>query len=119
MVSIPHELRVAARLDGAGEFTILCKVVLLLSWPVIAVLTIFRLSLMKGQYYTPVRHGLDRHDEHVAALHHPDVVGIHVLPALLYPGNRQHGYVVAHSEAGSREPQIKEVRDQDSVHRRR
>jgi ABC-type glycerol-3-phosphate transport system permease component len=48
MVSIPDELIVAARLEGAGEFTIFCKVVLLLSWPVIAVLTIFRLSLMKA-----------------------------------------------------------------------
>jgi alpha-1,4-digalacturonate transport system permease protein len=48
MVGIPDELIEAARLDGGGEFTILCKVVLLLSWPVIAVLTIFRLSLMKA-----------------------------------------------------------------------
>ena len=48
MVSIPDELIEAARLEGAGEFTIFCKVVLLLSWPVIAVLTIFRLSLMKA-----------------------------------------------------------------------
>ncbi len=78
MVSIPDELIEAARLDGAGEFTIFRKVVLPLSWPVIAVLTIFTfmwrwndfawplvvlqdrasytvplgLSLMKGQYYT-------------------------------------------------------------------
>jgi alpha-1,4-digalacturonate transport system permease protein len=52
MVSIPDELIVAARLEGAGEFTIFCKVVHPLSWPVIAVLTIFGLSLMKGQYYT-------------------------------------------------------------------
>ena len=78
MVSIPDELIEAARLDGAGEFTIFRKVVLPLSWPVVAVLTIFTfmwrwndfawplvvlqerssytvplgLSLMKGQYYT-------------------------------------------------------------------
>jgi multiple sugar transport system permease protein/alpha-1,4-digalacturonate transport system permease protein len=78
MVSIPNELIEAARLDGAGEFTIFRKVVLPLSWPVVAVLTIFTfmwrwndfawplvvlqersaytvplgLSLMKGQYYT-------------------------------------------------------------------
>ena len=78
MVSIPDELIEAARLDGAGEFTIFRRVVLPLSWPVIAVLTIFTfmwrwndfawplvvlqdrasytvplgLSLMKGQYYT-------------------------------------------------------------------
>ncbi len=52
MVSIPDELIEEARLEGAGEFTIFCKVVLLLSWPVIAVLSIFGLSLMKGQYYT-------------------------------------------------------------------
>ncbi len=51
MVSIPDELIEEARLEGAGEFTIFCKDVLLLSWPVIAVLTIFGLSLMKGQYY--------------------------------------------------------------------
>lgn len=78
MVSIPDELIEAARLDGAGEFTIFWRVVVPLSWPVIAVLTIFTfmwrwndfawplvvlqdqesftvplgLSLMKGQYYT-------------------------------------------------------------------
>jgi alpha-1,4-digalacturonate transport system permease protein len=78
MISIPDELIEAARLDGAGEFAIFRKVVLPLSWPVIAVLTIFTfmwrwndfawplvvlqersaytvplgLSLMKGQYYT-------------------------------------------------------------------
>jgi len=78
MVSIPDELLEAARLDGASEFTIFRKVVLPLSWPVVAVLTIFTfmwrwndfawplmvlqerssytvplgLSLMKGQYYT-------------------------------------------------------------------
>lgn len=78
MVSIPDELIEAARLDGAGEFAIFRKVVLPLSWPVIAVLTIFTfmwrwndfawplvvlqervaytvplgLNLMKGQYYT-------------------------------------------------------------------
>lgn len=78
MLSIPDELLEAARLDGAGEFTIFRKVVLPLSWPVIAVLTIFTfmwrwndfawplvvlqdrasytvplgLNLMKGQYFT-------------------------------------------------------------------
>jgi alpha-1,4-digalacturonate transport system permease protein len=78
MVSIPDELIEAARLDGAGEFTIFRKVVLPLSWPVIAVLSIFTfmwrwndfawplvvlqeqsaytvplgLSLMQGQYFT-------------------------------------------------------------------
>lgn len=78
MVSIPDELIEAARLDGASEFTIFRKVVLPLSWPVIAVLTIFTfmwrwndfawplvvlqdqaaytvplgLNLMKGQYFT-------------------------------------------------------------------
>ena len=41
MVSIPDELIEAARLDGAGEFTIFRKIVLPLSGPVIAVLTIF------------------------------------------------------------------------------
>jgi alpha-1,4-digalacturonate transport system permease protein len=78
MVSIPDELIEAARLDGAGEFAIFRRVVLPLSWPVIAVLSIFTfmwrwndfawplvvlqeqsaytvplgLNLMKGQYYT-------------------------------------------------------------------
>lgn len=78
MVSIPDELLEAARLDGAGEFKIFWKVVLPLSWPVIAVLTIFTfmwrwndfawplvvlqdrasytvplgLNLMKGQFFT-------------------------------------------------------------------
>jgi alpha-1,4-digalacturonate transport system permease protein len=78
MVSIPDELLEAARLDGAGEFTIFRRVVLPLSWPVIAVLSIFTfmwrwndfawplvvlqeqsaytvplgLSLMQGQYFT-------------------------------------------------------------------
>jgi alpha-1,4-digalacturonate transport system permease protein len=78
MVSIPDELIEAARLDGAGEFTIFRRVVLPLSWPVIAVLSIFTfmwrwndfawplvvlqeqssytvplgLSLMQGQYFT-------------------------------------------------------------------
>jgi alpha-1,4-digalacturonate transport system permease protein len=78
MVSIPDELIEAARLDGAGEFTIVRRVVLPLSWPVIAVLSIFTfmwrwndfawplvvlqeqsaytvplgLSLMQGQYFT-------------------------------------------------------------------
>src|SRR5918994_7093 len=78
MVSIPDELIEAARLDGAGEFTIFRRVVLPLSWPVIAVLSIFTfmwrwndfawplvvlqeqsaytvplgLNLMKGQYFT-------------------------------------------------------------------
>jgi alpha-1,4-digalacturonate transport system permease protein len=78
MVSIPDELIEAARLDGAGEFKIFWSVVLPLSWPVVAVLTIFTfmwrwndfawplvvlqdqgsytvplgLNLMKGQYFT-------------------------------------------------------------------
>lgn len=78
MVSIPDELIESARLDGAGEFTIFWKIVLPLSWPVIAVLTIFTfmwrwndfawplvalqerssytvplgLNLMQGQYFT-------------------------------------------------------------------
>lgn len=77
MRSIPDELIESARLDGAGEFAIFRKIVLPLSWPVIAVLTIFTfmwrwndfawplvvlqeqtaytvplgLNLMKGQYY--------------------------------------------------------------------
>lgn len=41
MVSIPDELIEAARLDGAGEFTIFFRVVLPLSKPIIAVLVIF------------------------------------------------------------------------------
>lgn len=78
MVSIPDDLIEAARLDGAGEFGIFWKIVLPLSWPIIAVLTIFTfmwrwndfawplvvlqeqsaytvplgLNLMKGQYFT-------------------------------------------------------------------
>lgn len=78
MVNIPDELIEAARLDGASEFQIFRKVILPLSGPVIAVLTIFTfmwrwndfawplvvlqdkssytvplgLNLMKGQYYT-------------------------------------------------------------------
>lgn len=78
MVSIPDELIEAARLDGASEFGIFLKVILPLSGPVIAVLTIFTfmwrwndfawplvilqnksaytvplgLNLMKGQYFT-------------------------------------------------------------------
>ena len=41
MVSIPDELIEAARLDGAGEFTIFFRVVLPLSKPIMAVLVIF------------------------------------------------------------------------------
>jgi alpha-1,4-digalacturonate transport system permease protein len=41
MVSIPDELLEAARLDGAGEFSIFLHIVLPLSRPVIAVLVIF------------------------------------------------------------------------------
>jgi alpha-1,4-digalacturonate transport system permease protein len=41
MVSIPDELLEAARLDGAGEFSIFLRIVLPLSRPVIAVLIIF------------------------------------------------------------------------------
>jgi alpha-1,4-digalacturonate transport system permease protein len=78
MVSIPDELIEAARLDGAGEFEIFRKIILPISWPVIAVLTIFTfmwrwndfswplvvlhdqasytvplgLNLMKGLYFT-------------------------------------------------------------------
>lgn len=78
MVSIPDELIESARLDGAGEFAIFWKIVLPLSWPIIAVLTIFTfmwrwndfawplvalqerssytvplgLNLMQGQYFT-------------------------------------------------------------------
>jgi multiple sugar transport system permease protein/alpha-1,4-digalacturonate transport system permease protein len=78
MVSIPDDLLEAARLDGAGEFKIFWSVVLPLSWPVVAVLTIFTfmwrwndfawplvvlqersvytvplgLNLMKGQFFT-------------------------------------------------------------------
>ena len=78
MVSLPDELLEAARLDGAGEFKIFWSVVLPLSWPVVAVLTIFTfmwrwndfawplvvlqersvytvplgLNLMKGQFFT-------------------------------------------------------------------
>jgi alpha-1,4-digalacturonate transport system permease protein len=78
MVSIPDELIEAARLDGASEFAIFRRVVLPLSGPVIAVLSIFTfmwrwndfawplvvlqeessytvplgLNLMQGQYFT-------------------------------------------------------------------
>ncbi|MGH3090263.1 MAG: carbohydrate ABC transporter permease [Rubrobacteraceae bacterium] len=78
MLGIPDELIEAARLDGAGEFKIFWRVILPLSWPVIAVLTIFTfmwrwndfswplvvlhdqasytvplgLNLMKGLYFT-------------------------------------------------------------------
>jgi alpha-1,4-digalacturonate transport system permease protein len=78
MVSIPDEIIEAARLDGAGEFEIFRKIILPISWPVIAVLTIFTfmwrwndfswplvvlhdqasytvplgLNLMKGLYFT-------------------------------------------------------------------
>jgi len=41
MVSIPDELLEAARLDGAGEWSIFLRIVLPLSRPVIAVLVIF------------------------------------------------------------------------------
>ena len=41
MVAIPDELIEAARLDGAGEFTIFLRIVLPLSKPIIAVLVIF------------------------------------------------------------------------------
>jgi alpha-1,4-digalacturonate transport system permease protein len=41
MVSIPDELLEAARLDGAGEFSIFLRIVVPLSRPVIAVLIIF------------------------------------------------------------------------------
>ena len=41
MVSIPDEMIEAARLDGAGEFTIFFRIVLPLSKPIIAVLVIF------------------------------------------------------------------------------
>ena len=41
MVSIPDDLLEAARLDGAGEFTIFLRIVVPLSKPVIAVLVIF------------------------------------------------------------------------------
>ena len=41
MVSIPNELIEAARLNGAGEFTVFRRVVLPLSWPVIVMLPIF------------------------------------------------------------------------------
>ena len=41
MLSIPDELIEAARLDGAGEFTIFFRIVLPLSKPIIAVLVIF------------------------------------------------------------------------------
>ncbi len=88
MVSIPDELIEAARLDGAGEFSIFRKVVLPLSWPVIAVLSIFGLSLMKGQYDTYWTGMMSMSLLSII----PWCVGIHVLPALLYPGNRQHGY---------------------------
>ncbi len=115
MVSIPDELIETARLDGVGEFTIFCKVVLVLSWPVIAVLSIFGLSLMKGQYYTDWTGMMSMSLLSII----PMLLVFMIFQRYLYSGNRQHGYVVAHSEAGSKEPQIKEVRDQDSVHRRR
>src|SRR5215208_6151377 len=38
-----------------------------------------------------VLYGLDRHDGHVAALDRPDAAGLHLLPALLRSGHRQHG----------------------------
>ena len=41
MVSVPDELLEAARLDGAGEFTVFFRIVLPLSKPIIAVLVIF------------------------------------------------------------------------------
>jgi multiple sugar transport system permease protein len=40
-VSVPDSILEAARLDGAGEFSILRRIVLPISWPAIATLVIF------------------------------------------------------------------------------
>jgi alpha-1,4-digalacturonate transport system permease protein len=54
MLSIPDDLIEAARLDGASEFTIFRKVVLPLSWPVIAVLTIFTFMWRWNDFAWPI-----------------------------------------------------------------
>jgi alpha-1,4-digalacturonate transport system permease protein len=54
MVSIPDELLEAARVDGAGEFRIFWRIVLPLSGPVIAVLTIFTFMWRWNDFAWPI-----------------------------------------------------------------
>ena len=54
MLSIPDDLIEAARLDGAGEFKIFWRIVLPLSWPVIAVLTIFTFMWRWNDFVWPL-----------------------------------------------------------------
>lgn len=112
MVSIPDELIEAARLDGAGEFTIFRRIVFPLSWPVIAVRIYLYLNVeaerlrmavggvprgvgVYGSHGTEpdegaVLHGLDRPDEYIPSLIIPMMLGFIFLPTLFHPGHCQH-----------------------------
>jgi alpha-1,4-digalacturonate transport system permease protein len=54
MLSIPDELIEAARIDGAGEFTIFRRIILPLSGPVIAVLAIFTFMWRWNDFAWPI-----------------------------------------------------------------
>lgn len=54
MVSIPSDYIEAARLDGAGEFTILWRIIVPQCWPALAVLTIFSFRESWDQFIWPL-----------------------------------------------------------------
>ena len=54
MSGVPREMDDAARVDGAGDFTIYRKVILPLSAPAIAVVTIYNLVFVWDDYFLPL-----------------------------------------------------------------
>ncbi len=54
IISVPSDYIEAARIDGAGEFRILCQIVVPQCWPALAVLTIFAFRESWDQFIWPL-----------------------------------------------------------------
>lgn len=59
-LTIPEELSEAARLDGAGEWTILTRIIVPLSWPALATVALFQFLHTWNEFATPLLYLTDR-----------------------------------------------------------
>lgn len=73
--SIPHELREAAKVDGAGEWTIFLRIVFPLSMPIVAVVGLFSAVTIWNSYFNALIYLNDRDLFPVALILRNIVVG--------------------------------------------
>ena len=87
LLSIPDEIMDSARVDGAGEWSIFWRIVVPLSWPVIAVMAILFFTASWNDYIWPL-----------VVLTQDKMFTVSLgLPTLVGPYSRQYGAVMAGS----------------------